>query len=145
MLINKAIILNDILEQPDEYRKHFPTAIAEIDQVVKKPRCGICITAFFKKMLSIQNFHQQMTIIMKESSLEFAQDVQEFSYSTETKNPIKSKTKVEVFFINVEDSKMFIEKYTEGKLIRNIQTLYVPSKVENASDKIMVTINWSTL
>jgi len=144
MLINKEILLANLVEKPDEYRKQFPRLVYEIDQVVKKPKCGVCITAFFKAILNDLGFQQKLSLIFEEPELNFAQDIQDYALSMKDKTATKTKTKVEVFWVPPKDVKKFIESYTENKLVRNIQTTYVPAEKIELS-KILVTIHWSSL
>jgi hypothetical protein len=144
MLINKEILLTNLVEKPDEYRKQFPRMIHEIDEVVKKPKCGVCINAFFRALLNDMGFQQKLSVIFGEPELDFAQDIQDYVVSGKDKTALKSKTKVEVFWVPPKDVKKFIESYTEDKLVRNIQTTYVPAEKIEAS-KILVTIHWSSL
>ena len=145
MLINKDILISNLKENPDEYRKQFPKMVNEIDKVVQKPKCGICIKVFMTKLLNDAGFQQKLAMIFEDPDLSFAQDIQDFVVSRKDKNPIKPKSKVEVFWLYPIDAKPFIESYTEDKMIRSIQTVHVPSKDKNFDGKIMITIHWSTM
>jgi hypothetical protein len=145
MLVNKQVVITSIVENPDLYRQHFPKLIVEIDKVVQKPKCGLCINAFLKSMLGDLGFQKKMAIIFDDPDIAFAQDIQDCTVSVEDKTPYKSKTKVEVFFLYVNDCKDFIEKFTEDKLVRSINTTYIPGEKEGIPGKVMVTIHWSTL
>ena len=145
MLVNMEVIIGSVLEKTDEYRKQFPRMVAEIDQLAKKPKCKICINSFFKRLLNQPNLTQGMAIIFEDPELSFAQDVQDFIITNNDKTATRSKSKVEVHWVTPKEAKDFIERYTADKMVRSINTTYVPSSIENVSGKIMVTLHWSTL
>lgn len=141
MLVNKQVILDHLIENPDSFRRYFPRLIDQIDQVVKKPKCGICINAFFTGLINDTGFQQKMSVVFDDPEIKFAQDIQDFLFSAnKDKVARRSKTNVEVYWVSAKDAKDFIEGYTKNKLIRDIQTTYVPDLKQ-----IMVTINWSSL
>jgi len=145
MLVNKAVVITNLMEKPDLYRQHFPNMIYEIDKVVQKPKCSMCINGFFIALLNDMGFQQKLAIIFEDSDINFAQDIQDYLVPVKEKSSRKTKTKVEVFWLPVEKCKEFIEGYSEDKMVRSVETTYVPSEKEGYPGKILTIIHWSSL
>lgn len=144
MLINKDYLLKTVKEEADRFRIHFESSIPEIDKFVQKPKCSICMKNLIKSLFADIECNNKLAKIFDDPDLKYTQDILDHTYMTVEKTAKKTRSKVEAFYVDVPEYKKFIEAYCQDKMIRSIDTVFIPKKAPNMS-QILVTIHWSSL
>jgi len=65
--LNHVKLTKDIIGDKQEiFLKTFPQLFKEVQELIKKPRCGTCINNYFTKMFAIPNIEETLSFIYKD-------------------------------------------------------------------------------
>jgi hypothetical protein len=99
MLINKQLLLEEVLDNPDAFKQHLPSLNEAIDKFVEKPKCGVCKNNFIKQLLALEGSEKKLSIIFDAANIELSGDIINMRSKDTEKTIYKPISKVEVFFV----------------------------------------------
>lgn len=129
-------VRGDVLKRFQEYVNIFPQMLGFFDAYRKKPECEGCVDRMLLELSRQPNLEEKLKELYGE---EVKVDKELITYK-ERVAPTIASAKTDVFYVVKDDYKKFIDDFCKDKIIRVIDTVYIPEDKE-----IIVTMVYNVI